>query len=179
MTELWDILDSQGQPTGRTMSKDRREVGALRQVVHVCLFDDSGRMLIQKRAAGKDIWPNLWDVSVAGSVIAGETPREAAIRETREELGLDIDLGDRRPNFTLDYPEGFDHFFLVTDVKVDASALVLATREVAEVRWASLAEILDLHAAGEFAPVRRAALRFIFDLAGRHSILDGGDRVEG
>lgn len=160
------------------MSKTNREVGALRQVVHVCLFDDSGRMLIQKRAACKEVWPNLWDVSVAGSVVAGESPREGAVRETREELGLHIDLGDRRPNFTLDYPEGFDHFFLVTGIKADVTALELAEREVSKARWATLAEVLDLHSAGKFAPVRRSALRFIFDLAGRHSILDGGDLVE-
>lgn len=179
MTERWDLLDDRGQPTGETISKgEQRPEGALRQVVHACIFNEHGEMLIQRRSVTKDIWPNLWDVSAAGSVIAGESPRDAAVREVKEELGIAIDLGKRRPNFTLDYPEGFDHFFLLTNANVRIEDLKLAPREVSDARWASLDEVLKLHDAGEFAPFRRPAIRFIFDLAGRNSILDGGHETE-
>lgn len=179
MTERWDILDDRGFPTGETMIKgEEKPNGALRQVVHVCIFNAQGEMLIQQRSASKDIWPLLWDVSAAGSVMAGESPRDAAVREVREELGIDIDLASRRPNFTLDYPEGFDHFFLVAGSDLGLADLVLEPREVVDVRWASCDDVLQLHQDGQFAPFRRPAIRFIFDLAGRISILDGGEATD-
>ena len=38
----------------------------------------------------KNIYPLLWDVSVAGHIDAGETFFEAAIRECKEEIGLTL-----------------------------------------------------------------------------------------
>ena len=46
-------------------------------------------------------WAGLWDLSAAGSAVSGENSRDAAERETREELGLEIDLGNARPVLTI------------------------------------------------------------------------------
>jgi isopentenyldiphosphate isomerase len=48
-------------------------------------------MYLQKRAKSKDRFPGRWDTSVGGHVALGETPEEAIHRETREELGIDLD----------------------------------------------------------------------------------------
>ena len=47
-------------------------------------------MLLQKRNPEKDTFPNLWDVSVAGHIEFGESPKEAALREVYEEVGLKL-----------------------------------------------------------------------------------------
>ena len=46
---------------------------------------------MQRRSSNKKQWPNKWDVTIGGHVLMGEFGREALIRETKEELGIDID----------------------------------------------------------------------------------------
>ena len=117
--------------------------GELRLVVHVCVFDRRGRLLIQQRAAEKFIFPNLWDVSVGGGVDAGETSRRGAEREVREELGVSLDLSGLRPSVTVNFDGGFDDFYLVNQ-DLDLETLVLQAEEVAEVRWAGPEEVLAM-----------------------------------
>ena len=70
--EFVDLYDENRLPLGRTAERSGpKGPGEYRMVVHVCVFDRRGRLLIQRRAAEKFIWPNLWDVSVGGGVDAG------------------------------------------------------------------------------------------------------------
>ena len=83
--ELVDLYDENRLPLGKTAERSApRAPGEYRMVVHVCVFDCRGRLLIQRRAPEKFIWPDLWDVSVGGGVDAGETSRRGAEREFRE-----------------------------------------------------------------------------------------------
>ena len=48
--ELWDVLDRDRRLTGRTMRRgDEMAAGDYHLVVHVCLFNAAGEMLIQQR----------------------------------------------------------------------------------------------------------------------------------
>ena len=58
--------------------------------MHIWFYTDDQRILLQKRASVKKVFPNHWDVSVAGHVGAGEKIEVAAIREVHEEIGLSI-----------------------------------------------------------------------------------------
>jgi len=49
---------------------------------------------LQLRAKNKKLFPNKWDVSVGGHISAGEEPLTTAVRETKEELGLEISRED-------------------------------------------------------------------------------------
>ena len=90
--ELVDLYDEDRLPLGRTAERYGEHLpGEHRLVVHVCLFDRSGRLLIQQRSREKRQWPERWDVSVGGGVAAGETSRRAAEREVLEELGYPLD----------------------------------------------------------------------------------------
>ncbi|EIC28964.1 NUDIX hydrolase [Methylomicrobium album] len=59
------------------------------RAVHILVFDDSGRLFLQKRSMLKDLNPGLWDTSAAGHVDAGEDYNSCAVRELREELGVE------------------------------------------------------------------------------------------
>ena len=77
--EKWDLYTKDRIRTGNTINKNEEvPEGFYRTVVHVSIFNSKGEMLIQQRQEDKKLWPNLWDVSVGGSVIAGETSSEAA-----------------------------------------------------------------------------------------------------
>ena len=91
MDELIDVVDKNGKPTGISELKSIiHKKGLYHHTVHVWFYTKSGKILLSQRSAKKTICPLLWDVSVAGHVDAGETIEQAAIRETMEEIGLDI-----------------------------------------------------------------------------------------
>ena len=102
--EMVDLYDENRLPLGRTAERHApKGEGEYRTVVHVCVFDSRGRLLIQQRSREKAVWPEAWDVSAAGGVDAGETSRQAAEREFREELGIPLDLGTLRPSVTVNF----------------------------------------------------------------------------
>ena len=123
--ELVDLYDENRIPLGKTAERyGHKEPGEYRTVVHVCIFAPDGRMLVQQRTSCKVIWPGRWDVSAAGGVDAGEDSRMAAERECREELGYPLDLTGVRATLSVNFPQGFDDFFLV-ERDVDLKALKL------------------------------------------------------
>ncbi len=100
MEELWQLYDEQGRPiSSRGAAKKDIRTGLLHGAAHVWIWrikDGKTELLLQKRAITKNTWPDLWDISAAGHIDLGETPLEAAVRETKEELGLDIKENDLR-----------------------------------------------------------------------------------
>ena len=160
--ELFDLYTADRVKTGRTMVRgDAVPEGCYRIVVHVCIFDPEGRMLIQQRQPFKEGWSNMWDITVGGSAVAGDTSRTAAERETREEIGLDIDLTDVRPSLTLYWEHGFDDYYLLTR-DVDPDMLRLQYEEVQTVRWATREEILRMIDDGEFIPYEKGLIDLLF-----------------
>ena len=88
--ERIDLYDEERIPTGKTVKRSEHRPGGtgddLRLVVHVCIFNSAGELLLQQRSMKKDAFPGFWDLSAAGGVAAGETGRQGAEREVREEL---------------------------------------------------------------------------------------------
>ncbi len=177
--ELFDLYTQDREKAGQTMVRGEPvPSGFYRLVVHVCIFDPNGRMLIQKRQPFKQGWSNLWDVSVGGSAIAGDSSRSAAERETREELGLSLDLTDVRPSLTVHWEHGFDDYYLLTK-EVDLHSLKLQPEEVQAVRWASKAEILRMIDSGEFIPYEKSLFELLFFRKDHRSVHTGSDPAGG
>ena len=150
--ELFDLYTKDRVKNGRTMVRGEPvPENCYRIVVHICIFDSEGRMLIQQRQPFKHGWSNMWDITVGGSAIAGDDSQSAAERETREELGLEIDLSEVRPSLTLHWEHGFDDYYLLTQ-EVDLSTLHLQYEEVQAVRWATRDEIMQMIDDGQFIP---------------------------
>lgn len=162
--EFWDLYDIDRRATGELHPRGvRMPEGRYHLVVHVVIFNTQGEMLIQQRQPFKEGWPNMWDVTVGGSAVAGDTSRTAAQREVQEEIGLRIDLTNELPKLTIPFSTGFDDIYtLVQDV--DLSALSLQESEVQAVRWASEAEILDMLADGRFIPYHASLISLLFAL---------------
>ena len=160
--EVFDLYTPERVKSGQTMLRgDKVPDGLYRLVVHICIFNSRGQMLVQQRQPFKHGWSNLWDLSVGGCVVSGEDSRAGAARETREELGLDMDFSQAAPSFTLYWASGFDDFYLLT-VDVDLSALRLQYEEVQAVKWASKEEILAMIDDGSFIPYEKSLIEFLF-----------------
>ena len=165
--EIWDIYDEDRNRTGKTVVREKSwGFEKYHLIVHVGIFDRRGRMLIQKRHIGKAAWAGLWDISSGGSAVAGENSRQAAERETLEELGIRIDLTGIRPHFSLNYERGFDDFYTVIldSDTLDLAGLQLQKDEVSEVRWADRAEIRSLMESGTFVPYFPGVIELLFNV---------------
>ena len=162
--ELWDLYTKDRERLGETMERGAAHpAGKYRLVVHIAIFNSRGEMLIQQRQADKFGWPNLWDISASGSVIAGETTCMAAEREIGEELGLSLSFANRRPALTVHFPEGLGDVFVVEE-DIDLSTLTLQVEEVQAVRWADEAEILNMIENDTFIPYQSNFISLLFYL---------------
>lgn len=150
--ELWDLLDKDRKPLNKTHVRGQTlPEGAYHLVVHVCLFNDKDQLLIQKRQPFKKGWSGMWDISVGGSAVSGDTSQMAAERETKEELGIAIDLSNEMPRFTINFDRGFDDYWM-TSYKGSLEDLSLQASEVEDARWVTKAELMALVEAGVFVP---------------------------
>jgi isopentenyldiphosphate isomerase len=162
--ELWQGYTEWGEPvTERGVTKlETRRDGALHGCSHLWVWrvhDGIVEVLLQQRAKDKPTWPGFYDISAAGHLSFGETPLEAILRETKEEIGLRI-----RPEqlkllflhraFLIDeisqYKE--NEFRWVYGLQLsDDSILRLSDDEVEGITWVSLDELKQLaaHSGGD------------------------------
>jgi isopentenyl-diphosphate delta-isomerase len=140
MDELIDILTPEGKPTQKTALKsEAHKNGWFHATVHIWLFTSDKKILLQKRALTKKVFPGIWDISVAGHIGAGEEILEAAKREIFEEIGLKLEekdlikIGTRIHQVT--HKNGIQdnehHHIFIAELKVPVSALTMQEEEVA------------------------------------------------
>ena len=169
--ELWELYDENRIPLGKKIARGQKPgAGEYRTVVHVCLFSPDGKMLIQRRQPFKEGWSGMWDVTVGGCAIAGETPKQAAERELFEELGIRLSLP--RQHLTVNFEKGFDDVFLAT-YDVNPASLTLQEEEVAEARWARETEIIEMLRGNLFIPYHESFIHLLFDMRDKYGVHGG------
>ena len=170
--ELWDVYNKDRIKTGGKIERGNAITnGDYHLVIHICIFNSKNEMLIQQRQPFKKGWSNLWDITVGGSAIAGDTSGQAAKRELFEELGHEIDFSQVRPHFTINFQEGFDDFYIVEE-DIEIEKLNLQYEEVQRVKWAAKDEIFNMIDNGDFMPYLKSVIAMCFDMKkgyGSHS----------
>jgi len=79
-------------PIGRGLAHSTR--GIFYRTIYVLVKNNKDEILLQKRSATKDLYPDCWDLSVGGHVDFGKSYPETAARELKEELGLGVNGKD-------------------------------------------------------------------------------------
>lgn len=161
--EIVDIVDVNGVPTGETVERQRAHREGIRhRTSHVWLVRTRGdklQLLLQKRSADKDSFPGCYDISSAGHIPAGHGFTESALRELREELGIEADAGElidcgiRRFRFERDFHGSHfvdDQVSRVFCIRLDLpeEAFRLQTEEVESVKWFDWQECMDMTRTG-------------------------------
>ncbi|MBO5556169.1 MAG: NUDIX domain-containing protein [Oscillospiraceae bacterium] len=165
MEEWLDVYDERHALTGRSVRRGEAVSGTDRLLaVHVCVLDGQNRLLIQHRHPQKDRYPGCWDLSAGGFAQRGETSREAALRELREELGITLPAEELRFLFTEPFSRVLDDCYLAR-LAPKPEELRLQQEEVTEVRWVTWEELLLLLRDGRFVDYPEAGLAKIFCLA--------------
>lgn len=148
MDELIDILTPDGKPTGKTALKSEAHTnGWFHATVHIWLFTKDEKILLQKRAMTKKVFPGLWDISVAGHIAAGEGILEAAKREVFEEIGLEIQedelikIGTRihQVSHANGIQDNEHHHVFISELKVPIERLSIQKEEVDDIQLFDLA----------------------------------------
>jgi len=149
--EYLDILDKDGNPTGKKKPKpDVHKDGDWHKTVHIWIVTPKGELLIQKRSPEMDSYPNLWDISTAGHISAGEDSITSALREAEEELGLKLKAENFHYLFTAIQQALLQNGTYINNeyndvylVELDPASLKfnLQKEEVSETRWVPYQEL--------------------------------------
>lgn len=172
MDEYIDILNKKGEPNGETCLKsEAHKKGIYHASAHIWIFDNDKNVLIQKRAANKDTFPNLWDISVAGHISAGEAPLTSALREVEEEIGMIISkeqlhfIGTSKKSVQhhANLIDNELHYIYVCEIAFNINSLKIQKEEVSALQSIHLNDLIEKVKTKDFVPRSDNYYPFIFD----------------
>lgn len=147
--ELWDLYNADGIKTGNVVERDNSiEEGYYHLAVEVWIVNSNSQVLIQKRSANKKTLPNIWGMTT-GCIVSGEESLDGAIREAKEEIGIDIFKGEINIFRSMIHGDTLWDVYLVKK-EYDISNAILQKEEVSDIKWVSTGEIRQLLKEGLF-----------------------------
>ncbi len=90
--ELLEVVDENDNVVGLETRAKIHQDGLLHREIHIWFFTPNGEIIFQHRAKDKDTYPDKLDATVGGHVEPGMSYEETAVKECKEETGIDIDL---------------------------------------------------------------------------------------
>jgi isopentenyl-diphosphate delta-isomerase len=139
--EFLDIVNDLDIVVGRALRSTVHEAGLQHRGVHVFLFTEDGKMLVQKRSADRALSPSLLDCSVSEHVQSGESYLEAAMRGLKEELGLEGVELQPLGKIKMEYGPNDFEISRIYEGRVEPGLVRFDPKEIAEIRLMSLDEI--------------------------------------
>ena len=148
--EIWDLYDENRKLLGKDHVRgEQLPIDGYHLVVHVWIRNSKGEYLISQRSANRPTFPLVWEC-VDGSVIKGEDSLQGALREVKEEVGVDllpekgqVILSDiKKIEFGKVVNKILDVWLFEYDGEVDLSNAT--TDEVAQVAWMNREQIKEL-----------------------------------
>lgn len=89
--EIFDVVNERDEVIGQAPRSEVHRRGLKHRAVHVLVFNSRGELFLQKRSMMKDCFPGAWDSSASGHLDTGEAYDGCAVREVREELGVQLE----------------------------------------------------------------------------------------
>ena len=142
--ELWDAYDKDfNKIYGVTLVRGEAvPEGIYHLVADVIVRHTDGEYLLMQRDPQKH-YGGMWEATAGGSALKGETPYECAVRELREETGIEsneltkvgVDVSDETRTIYVE-------FLCVTDCDKDCVALQEA--ETSAYKWVTREDLLSM-----------------------------------
>lgn len=154
--EIWDLYNENRELLGKDHVRgEQLPIDGYHLVVHVWIRNSKGQYLISQRSANRPTFPLVWEC-VDGSVVKGEDSLQGALREVKEEVGVDllpekgqVILSDiKKIEFGKVVNKIVDVWLFEYDGEVDLSNAT--TDEVAQAAWMNREQIKELFDANMF-----------------------------
>ncbi len=164
MSEYWDMYDRQLRPLGKTILRNdnmKMPKGEFHIVVNILSVNREGQILITKRHPDKP-YGNMWEIS-GGSVLAGESPTDGAVRELYEETGLKADVSALRyMGQIIRERSGCIHNFYLFEGDFTDKDITLQAGETVDYKLTSAGEIERMSQNGEFLDFAYNRMRAVY-----------------
>jgi isopentenyl-diphosphate delta-isomerase type 1 len=159
LQEIFDIVDIDDKVIGQASRKRcNSDKGIIHRAVFILIFNDKGKMLWQKRSATKDVDPGKWVTSASGHVLAGEDYEKTAVREAKEELGINLSL-DFIGKFLFRYPSENEYSAVFRGYS--NGPFNFDREEISEIRFMTIEDILKKEMGNELKLSK--AVHYIID----------------
>ena len=156
INEIIHVVDEDENFIRKAGRKEIRKHALLHRATRVMILDKENKILIQKRSMNKDIYPGLWDLGVAGTVINSDSYEATAIRELEEEVAIKgITEGQLKSNFLFKiifHSPKHNIICKIYKIMYDGK-LKLLDGEVDEVKFLETGEIKKMTSRPDFTPV--------------------------
>ncbi|MEE1942142.1 isopentenyl-diphosphate Delta-isomerase [Streptomyces sp. TRM 70361] len=153
---MLELVDEEGTTVGTAEKLSAHLApGRLHRAFSVFLFDETGRLLLQRRALGKYHSPGVWSNTCCGHPYPGEAPFAAAVRRVGEELGVAPALLREAGTVRYNHPDPasglveqeYNHLF----AGLVSESLRPDPDEIAETAFVTPEELLKRHAVEPFS----------------------------
>ncbi len=138
--EIFDVVNERDEVIGQAPRAEVHRRGLLHRSAHVLVFNRKGEVLLQKRSMKKDRQPGVWDSSASGHLNSGEDYDACAVRELKEEIGLQPKTALQRL-FKLPASTETDQEHVCIYVCESEGPVTPDPEEIEIVRWSSREEI--------------------------------------
>lgn len=156
--EMIDILDENGIKTGQILPrKEVHEKGLWHRAIVVAIINEKNEILLQQRNANKEKNANMWDISAAGHISAGQDSLMAATREINEEvsvnLGFNVEVKEFRFMYSFRKEQKFSDtfierqfydFFILRQNGINAQSIKYQESEVQDIKFVTITELNEL-----------------------------------
>jgi len=152
--EKWDVYNEEGKRLeGELIRGEAIPKGQFHLVVQILVVHTDGSILVMQRDYEKESHPGEYEASAGGSVLKGETSKQGALRELKEETGIEAEvkyigsfINDKRNSI-------FHQYISVTDCAKES--IVLQKGETIGYKWLSQDEFFEFICTDAFVQRQR------------------------
>lgn len=163
MEEMIDVLNENGIKTGEILPRSEiHKKGLWHRAIVVAIINEKNEILLQQRAANKEKNANMWDISAAGHISAGQDSIMAATREINEEvsvnLGFNVEVKEFRFMYSFKKEQVFSDkfierqfydFFILRQNGLCRDSIKFQESEVQDIKFVTISELNKLRKGNE------------------------------
>lgn len=140
LQELFYLVNKDDKILGSVKRKKAHaDKTKIHRSVFVIVLNSKNQILLQKRSLHKDTAPGHWTISVGGHVTFGDTYRQAALKEAKEELDIAPKIKFvTKTHSNLGYEQEMS---VIYQTKLDKTPTNFDKTEISELKWVNLKDL--------------------------------------